>query len=483
MARAGSALRRFPFSGLALDPRSLTLFRVGLAALLLVDVVERWLLWRTLYGREGVLDLSTWVTVFADRAYDWTFHGDDPLALHLLLVVHGALLVCVLLGVRVRATAFGAWLLTISLDARNPLLAYGGEKLSALLLLALVCAYRPVRGEGTREPPSSAAWGGLLLRSQLVITYVAAGIAKMGDTSWASGDALAHALRMDSLVKPFGVWLAAFESPLHVASVATPYFEILVPWLLIVPSSSPPGAALVGAGVLLLLAFNLGIFLTLDVGYFMPFATIALLALVPGRLWSLTVASRAAGAVERLGALVPSEESAATRLRAKALAILLLVVFWTTAIDGAGLVRVPWSNTTWNLVRAAHLYQNWGLFTDPPKIPRWYVARATLADGSTVDVLRNGAAIDFRRKHLPPHAFEENFRWRLIFAKASSHWREEHLRQAVARGLAGWWNARHPAEKQIERLEIFRMTAPGPDEYEKRKWRMFAEWSEEGASG
>lgn len=477
--RAGArALRLADF---ALDPRSLAVFRVGLALVAGLDLYRRVAMRSAFYGPEGILDLATWAVVYGTAPYAWTLHGEG-LAFVLLALVHAVALLCLAAGFRVRTSALVAWLLAVSLAWRNPLLSYGGEKLGALLLLALACAHRPV-ATSAAPAPAVAGIGGLVLRSQLVITYVVAGLAKLGEESWQSGEALGNALRLDSLVKPLGSWLADLDGLVRVATFATPAFEILVPWLLLLPAGSPRRDRLRALGVVLLLGFDLGIFLTLDVGAFMPYASVGLLGLVPAFVWESRLARRPAAALLRAGPIGGvSSESPGANASTIALATGLLTISWLSALEACRFVEIGWPRPVWNVIRAGHVYQNWDLFTDPPRIPRWYVTRALLRNGAVVDVLEHGAPVDFRRRRRPNAAFASDFRWRLAFAKSASRWREEGLRLGVARGLATAWNERRPPEERIVRMTIYRMTAPDRDEYGRRSWKVFAEWEDERGS-
>ena len=89
-------------------------------------------------------------------------------------------------------------------------------------------------------------------------------------------------MNFNLLVKPLGIWLTQFEGLLKLASWFTPWGEIAIPMLLWVPSWNGRVRTL---AILALLGLNAGIWLTMDVGYFMFYSSAALLCLLPPVFW------------------------------------------------------------------------------------------------------------------------------------------------------------------------------------------------------
>ena len=146
------------------------------------------------------------------KPYYWSIHWGPDWYMDLLFQIQIALAVAMGFGVFPRVSAFLGWFLLGSLVLRNPLMVYGGDKLSTLLLLAF--AFVPTGSEKTKLP-RLAQFGGFLYISQLVITYCAAGAAKLGPNSWQRGEALLNAFHMNLLVKPLGVWLSQWPELLY----------------------------------------------------------------------------------------------------------------------------------------------------------------------------------------------------------------------------------------------------------------------------
>ena len=234
------------------------------AVVLVIDLIRRWQFFRVLLFGFGRFDTRSLDECLGEKPYYWSIHWGPDWYMDILFGVQISLAIAMGLGVFPRVSAFIGWFLLGSLVLRNPLMVYGGDKLSTLLLLAF--AFVPTGAEKTRSK-RLAQLGGFLFISQLVITYCAAGAAKIGPNSWQRGDALLNAFHMNLLVKPLGVWLSEWPSLLVLPSVATPWFELLWPWLLLLPATLLNGWLRIGT-IVALLGLNFGIFVTLDVGFF-----------------------------------------------------------------------------------------------------------------------------------------------------------------------------------------------------------------------
>ena len=252
------------------------------AVVLVVDLIRRWQFSEFFFSDTGVLTHEAWMNVWGKKPYYWSIHWGPDWYMDLLFGTQISLAIAMGLGVFPRISAFLGWFLLGSLVLRNPLMVYGGDKLSTLLLLAF--AFVPTGAEKTRSK-RLAQLGGFLFISQLVITYCAAGAAKIGPNSWQRGDALLNAFHMNLLVKPLGVWLSEFQSLLVLPSIATPGLNSMA-MASFTPAGLLNGWVRIGA-IVALLGLNFGIFVTLDVGFFMLYTSPALLVLLPSHFWEL----------------------------------------------------------------------------------------------------------------------------------------------------------------------------------------------------
>src|SRR5215471_1243891 len=101
---------------LGADPRSLALFRICLAILILLDLVLRARGIATFYGDGGVLPRSLAPAAFPSL---WLLSGSTGWAA-CLFGAEALAALCLLVGLRPRAAAVVCWVLLLGRQARNP---------------------------------------------------------------------------------------------------------------------------------------------------------------------------------------------------------------------------------------------------------------------------------------------------------------------------------------------------------------------------
>jgi hypothetical protein len=114
-----------------------------------------------------------------------------------------------------------------------------------------------------------------LIQLEFAQVYFFAGLTKMTNASWVSGDVLFHAFS-GRWATPLGIWISGWLSPLgaRAGALGTILYEIFAPVLLFVPYVRP---WVITAGVL----FHLGIQSSLSIGFLGPHFLLALLVLFP----------------------------------------------------------------------------------------------------------------------------------------------------------------------------------------------------------
>ncbi len=425
----------------------------------MLDLVDRLLLAPLLYGERGVLPMEVWNTLYGDKTWSWSLHlglVSEPL-LTAMLLLQLALATCILLGLRPALAAACSWPLLVSLNHRDPLVSYGGDKLAALLLLSIALlpwgAARSARERRLAEA---------LLTAQVAVLYITAGVTKLLEATWRDGTALDHALHLDQLVKPFGTWLTGWTELLALVTPVVPWWEILPGVMLLHPKSR-------GLGVLLLLPLNLGIWLCFDVGWFIPYTTAALLACSPAGWWPA-----------RMTPPTPSELAPLHRGRALLLGLLLATSVLTGVESWSGRPRLPWPTAAWTVVRSAELYQNWDVFTRLRHETSWYVAKAHLSDGRWVDLLQEGGPVDYAAPTGRNALFRSGFRWRLLMMKGASLREHPEVGRAIAATLARRWARR--TRVSVEQVTLYQLVGT-PGEPAHDRWHTFGEWTATGRAG
>ena len=228
MQRLRDAIVKTYFS---FDTRSLALFRVVFASVLLVDLYLRSRVLDAFYTNEGLLPNHTLLWAPLTRHMFSLFFGASHHneALALMLLCAGAF-GCLLVGYHTRLAQGLSWICLVSLDARIVLLENGGDVVLNLLCLwtlflplgerfSVDALLRSLRARKEHVPSQlneraafaskpgrvvSLACCAVLL--QLIVIYFFNVVHKSGPT-WLDGTAVHYTLHQDRLVKPFGIWM------------------------------------------------------------------------------------------------------------------------------------------------------------------------------------------------------------------------------------------------------------------------------------
>lgn len=570
----------------SLDLRSLALFRLGLATMVLLDWIDRLPDLRVFYSDAGVVP-RTLVT------------GTHPLSIHilsgatwfqaLLAVVACAFAVLLFVGYRTVLVTLVSWFLLISVHARTPPLMQGGDHLLRMLLFWSIflplgaCFSVDASRPGARPPARSLlslATVAYLLQICQVYWY-AAGYKWLAP--WREeGTAIYLALHVDYFPTRVGLWLREQPELCRLLTHYTIWLETLGPVLLLLPFH-------VGLQRLVTIAafihFHASLALTMELGHFPFVCMVAWLPLLPtsfwDRLWAklrdpavtglrvyydadrpraATVAaclrsflllgdSRLIAAQEepeRLARLrkeggwgvVDAQGQESTRI--DALTVLLRhspvfyplarvvrwpvigpVIGWLAAHSGGSARATPppppgppaWlppqgvvANTVllfcivyvvlyngvsyaaqkmraMNPEAAARwlplvpdqfgqfgavtgLEQGWGLFApEPGRLTGWYLVVGEKADGSEIDLLRDGAPVNWERPAFQTITYA-NGRWRKLMMNLSAVVAYPYLLPGFTRHYYTEWNRHHEGANHVEAVAVYWMreyTVP-PDE-------------------
>ncbi len=463
-----------------LDPRSLALFRVCTAALLLVDLVIRLQDFSAMYTEEGILPLA--LTGQYHEGWRWSLHflSASSRFQGLLFALAGLCALALLAGWHARLATILSWVLLVSLHARMPLVLNAGD--SYLRLLLFWSMFLPLGKawslDTLRRPqsPARAAEGhalsvaGAAILFQVCIVYWYSGLAKLNGV-WLGGDAMDHLLRYSMLVKPPGEYLVDFQSLLEGLTRGTVLLEIAGPFALLAPWKAVRAAA-----VPLFAGFHLGIELTLHVGLF-AFVSLSGLALfLPPSFWSSRCCTGVRRRLEPLRTLLarrwerpPPGDSAEGRLqrltggrlapwrrRAGNTLCLLFLAYVVGSWDFSTLRYRQMPEWLKAIGNAAMLPQAWGMYHTA--IPRdyWYIYRSILGDGRAIDILEEGVLTSFEPAARRADAFP-NHRWRRLHVKLVDA-ESGPYRQPLAEHLFRRWNEGHGPGERIGVLEMYSLT-------------------------
>src|SRR6476469_7410511 len=197
-----------------LDLRSLAVFRIGIALLLLTDLFIRSGDLVAHYTDAGVLPRSLLTEELWKPGY-WSIHAisGQPLVQALIFLLAGGMALALLVGYQTRLAAIASWVLIVSLHNRNPALLFAADDVLRALLfwcmfLPLGAYYSIERALNTSTKPlPKRILSGATLALTLQICFVYWFSAAFKTTSpiwWPQGDAVYYALSFDQYATHFG---------------------------------------------------------------------------------------------------------------------------------------------------------------------------------------------------------------------------------------------------------------------------------------
>lgn len=278
------------------DLRSLALFRMVLAIIVLIDLFGRATFLRIHYTDAGLVPRDMLLASGRLNDWRWSVHllGGTTLSQAVLFGFTGLAALALLFGYRTRLMTIIVWVMVVSVQARNPLVLNSADSLLRLLLFWSMFlplgAWWSVDSRRITAPSrpgphfASVATAGLFL--QIAFMYWFTAILKTGDAWRSSGTALYYSLGAAQFATPFGEFLHQFEGLLRILTFGSFGIEVIAPILLFVPIFFGPLRTL---GIALIVMLQLGIFLTLYIGFFPLLSAGCMVCLLPGWFWETAV--------------------------------------------------------------------------------------------------------------------------------------------------------------------------------------------------
>lgn len=280
----------------SLDLRSLALFRVGLALVLIGDLIVRACDLTVFYTDWGILPRAALLD---------NFSLPERFSIHLmsgafafqaaLFIIAGLFALMLLFGVRTRFAAFASWFMLISIQMRNPVILQGGDVY--LRVLAFIAIFLPLGAmysvdaalDTTREEERNArtpvyfSTFGLALMAQISLVYIFAVLLKSAPEWRVNHTAVFYALSIQQMSTPLGQFLLHLPKLLPWLTRGTMIHEISIPALILVPIFAGPARFL---AVVLILLLHTALGLSIRLGHFPYIAGIAALPLLPTWFWN-----------------------------------------------------------------------------------------------------------------------------------------------------------------------------------------------------
>ena len=477
-----------------IDLRSMAFFRIALGFLILGEIADRLMNLSAFYSDSGILPRAALLEKFSNVWYVSLHHASGMVGWQIFLfAIEAIAAICMIVGFQTRTATWIAWVLQISVQARNPIILQGGDVLFRLLIMwggfmplgarwSFDAVLSPKRAEAA--PNRLVTVATIAYYFQILFVYWFAILQKTGREWLPEGSAVYYALNIDLLATHLGVWLRQFPEFMRLSSIGTFLAEALLPFLLISPIFTGPLRLL---GVAAIIGMHTAFGLCLELGNFPWIDAVSVLLFVPTEAWDWLerrIERSGEGSWWRRGLVkTASLRSAVLRVATRAWAELpprmTRAIRVTPTFFGQGLALLLFVTAfVWNLstvpklgveVPAAarvigqmfRVDQQWAMFSPfPMKDDGWYVIEGQIKDRNepkaTIDVLHNRLTSPSFDKPALGSAEWSNQRWRKYAMNLWSASNSQH-RLYYARWLCLTWNKRHPATEQLDEFTIYYM--------------------------
>jgi len=215
-----------------IDTRSLALFRIGLALLVLTDLYFRSGSIRAFYTDNGLFTRAQSIEFSVDNPYLISLHmlsGAYFVQVTLFLIA-ALFAVMLLVGYRTRLATVMSWVFLCSIHARNPQVLQGGDVLFRCLLfwgmmLPLGASFSVDRARASNVaqplPRTISTIPCMALLLQVCFLYLFTSALKSHSDWRIERTAVFYALSIDQLATPLGEWMLQFRGLLKDLTAAT----------------------------------------------------------------------------------------------------------------------------------------------------------------------------------------------------------------------------------------------------------------------
>ncbi len=274
------------------DLRSLAVFRIGLALVIIADLVIRFSNIKAHYSDYGVLPRTALINEFLKPWY-WSVHllSGEPLVQSLLFGFALFFALLLLIGYRTTLASIACWAMIISLHNRNPALIFAGDDTlraiafwAMFLPLGAVYSFDSALNTSTKPLPKrivSGATVGLIF--QLCFIYMFSAWFKHQSPLWSQeGSAVYYALSFDQYGTLFGQFLLQLKPLLKTMTFGALWFEWLGSLLLFIPWKN---SFFRGVAIASFISLHINFGLSFTIGVFPALCIAIWLAFIPSVAW------------------------------------------------------------------------------------------------------------------------------------------------------------------------------------------------------
>lgn len=465
------------------DLRAIALMRIALSLILLTDIIFRISDLKAFYSGNGVLPVEAlfqylWSPYFLSL-FNITEHH---YLLAVLFAIYAMCVCCLLLGFKTKWSTVLTWIFLISLHNRNPLIIQAGDHLLRMIVFwgiflpwGYLYSLDSFKNIQVRKSYVYESFASIAYICQIAFLYYFSALLKNSPEWRTDFTAIYYALSLDQLVRPAGRLIYPYYDLLGYLTAGVFYMELLLPLLLIIPFYN----AWIRMFIFITIAgLQFGIFLTMNVGLFSVTSVVVMIGLVPtvflDRFYATFTETLKSWQIYNNRLQLKFHHKVKKTVKPphphffpEIIVSLALVYVLGWNMLTVGRKAIP-DNLIW-IGQLFKLHQHWGMFSPSVyKDDGWFIYLATKADGSEIDILRDGKPVSFDK---PGRVTDlvKNDRWRKygenIIQKNNAHFRPYFCGYLITE-----WNASNP-DQQVDHLQIIYMLERSLPDYQTEEIR------------
>ncbi len=460
---------------LSFDIRALSLMRICVASVVMLDLAIRMSDLEMFYSNTGVVPLAM---LFENNWNDhfFSFHVISGLWQVQLILFLAAFFFAVLLfmGYRTKLVTFLSWLMLLSLHNRNGYILQGGDDLLRMVLFwgifipwghryscdALL--YPELKQNKTICTVATIAY-------LLQICYIYTGSALLKGTEWNTDyTAMYYVYGLDQIAHPVTKYFFYYPELLKKITFLAYYFELLVPVLFFIPLKHQAFRTI---GVLGIIAFHLINGVTLFIGLFPLIGIATCIGLLPCNTMDIfdkitsSFKTRISASFLAITGFVkhalkwkkPVYTLPPLLNKLKTACLIFLVVFvfdWN--FSNLSFINSKLSDDLRFIGYGLRLDQNWGMFAPGVfKDDGWYVMEGITQTDKHIDLLNSGGKIKLKKPENIVSMFK-NDRWRKYTETLIINY-NSYMRGYFCNYSKRIWNEKHKND-EIKLLSIIYMS-------------------------
>ncbi len=464
------------------DLRSLAILRIGIALIIIIDLLFRFSDITAFYSDEGVLPRKVYLDYFDNWYVSLNLINGLPQIQALLFLITEIFAFLFLVGFHTRFINIILWFLMTSINMRNQFILTGGDMLLTALLfwgmflpLGARFSIDSLIINTKKLPKTICSLSTFAILFQIALVYIFSAINKIGPEWYKDGTAVYYALSMEQYTTPIGNFIHQFPRFMKLLTFAIVWFQALGPLLLFTPFFTGIIRTVTVFGFFIM---QLGFGSCLTVGIFPFITTVAICTFLPEWFWDKLAPKFYQVILARSSSQVSSiskhfEQSVLNNSFIKNINLRFPpkeISIKTSKISGLIIVFFLVHIITWNIQSVEHfkykmpdwwtrvgymfcLHQKWLMFgSNTLKEDFWYVNPTKLKNGLFVDLFTGGKAITWDKpKDLS--GMYKNHRWKTYIRNL---WSGSNIFYApFGQYACNSWNKTHLEDSKIEEIEFY----------------------------